>query len=57
MRVEVKEVIAKPEPWWRRLFHTLFTRVINPFGLGIFYGAGYLMGQVLYRWLYATLKK
>ena len=44
------------DPWYIRFSKLFFTYVWNPLALGIFYGSGYLLGQVLWKYTYAQLK-
>ena len=34
-----------------------YIHLFNPFMMGVFYGAGYLLGQAIYKWLKAKIKE
>ncbi|CDW75914.1 UNKNOWN [Stylonychia lemnae] len=40
----------QPEAWWRRFLRLVFVYAFDPLVKGIFYGSGYLVGKVLFRY-------
>ena len=47
---------AQQVPWLVQFSKRFFSFIFNPFMLGVFYGAGYLLGSTLYKCLKAKVK-
>ena len=37
-------------PWYKRWLRFIYNYVFNPIWLGIFYGSGYFIGSMVYRY-------
>ena len=47
---------AQQVPWLVWFSSKFFSFIFNPFMLGVFYGAGYLLGSTVFKWFKAKVK-